>query len=190
MKVGPRETIVFALLLAFLAGAYLLGFRRLAQQRAFYVTDLDRKRTTLTALAQHSASIAQLETQLGELHGAIDLFERKLPRQREVDRILNDVWELGKHNDLRPRSVRPLKSEQAGTCTEQPIELTFDGEFPGFLAFLRDLEASDRIVRVTQIELAKSSARTSSPKDERPPMTAKLTLNIYFEPETVAAAAN
>lgn len=182
MKLGVRELCVFVLLLGFLAGAYLLGFRRLQEQRAFYQRDIAAKHTMLASLAASSASVTELESRLGELKTAVNLFERKLPKEKEVDQILSDVWKLGEKHSLRAQSVRPLRVDRAGACSEQPIELVFEGPFSGFANFVRELESSERIVRITEIDLRRVS-------EANKPMQAKLTLNIYFEPDSTATAA-
>lgn len=181
MKLGIREIFIFALLLGFLAGSYLLGFRRLQAQRAFYQRDIEAKRATLVTLAASTATVADLEAQLGSLGEAVNVFERKLPKQKEVDQILAEVWKLGEKHALRAQSVKPLRVDRAGACSEQPIELAFEGSFVGFHGFLRELESSDRIVRVTEIDVRNAT-------EEKKPMSAKLTLNIYFEPDTQASA--
>ena len=182
MKLGFRELFVFVLLLGFLSGAYFLGFKRLQDQRAYYAADIEKKQQTLLALSESSATISQLEAELGALQSSVRIFEKKLPREKEVDQILTDVWQLAERNALRTTSVKPLKTDKAGAANEQPIEITFDGEFSGFAQFLRALEASDRIIRVTQLELRKILT-------DGKPMQAKLVLNIYFEADQTVASA-
>lgn len=182
MKLGVREFCLFALLLGFLGGAYWLGFRRLQEQRTFYQRDIAAKHTMLAALAASSASVTELETRLTKLRESVTRFERKLPKQKEVDQILSDVWKLGEKHSLRAQSVRPLRVDRAGACSEQPIELAFEGPFNGFAGFLRELESSERIVRITELDLKTAT-------DSKKPMQAKLTLNIYFEPESSETAA-
>ena len=179
MKLGIRELLLVALLLGFLAGSYMLGFRRLQAQREFYRNDIRQKREMLTTLSNSTASVAQLETQLESLRETVNIFERKLPKQKEVGQILSDVWQLGEKHSLRRESVKPLRVDRAGVCSEQPIELVFQGPFMGFYGFLRALENSDRIIRVTDIDLRKIG-------DANKPMQAKLTLSIYFEPDGAA----
>jgi type IV pilus assembly protein PilO len=174
MKLGFRELFVFVLLLGFLGGAYFLGFKRLQAQRAYYAADIEKKQQTLRALTESAATLTQLEEELAALQESVKVFERKLPREKEVDQILTDVWQLAEQNALRATSVKPLKTDKAGVANEQPIELAFDGEFYGFSRFLQALEASDRIIRITQLELRKIT-------DSGKPMQAKLVLNIYFE---------
>ena len=181
MKLGIREIFVFVLLLGFLAGSYLLGFRRLQDQRAFYRKDIESKREMLVTLAASAATVSELESQLGTLGESIAVFERKLPKQKEVDQILAEVWKLGEKHTLRAQSVKPLRVDRAVACSEQPIELVFEGSFPGFHGFPRELESSDRIVRVTEIDLRRLA-------ESNKPMQAKLTLNIYFEPDAHASA--
>ena len=167
MKLGIREIFILVL---------MLGFRRLQEQRAFYQRDIESKRETLVTLAASSATVMELESQLTDLGEAVSVFEKKLPKQKEVDQILSEVWKLGEKHALRAQSVKPLKVDRAGACSEQPIELAFEGDFPGFHGFLRELESSDRIVRVTKIDLR-------NVEQGKKPMQAKLTLNIYFEPD-------
>lgn len=174
MKLGFRELFIFVLLLGFLGGAYFLGFKRLQEQREYYAADIAKKQQTLSALAQSSATLIELESELGALQESVRVFEKRLPREKEVDQILAEVWKLAEQNSLRATSVKPLKTDKAGTSNEQPIEITFDGAYPGFEQFLHELEASDRIIRVTQLELRKIT-------DEKHSMQAKMVLNIYFE---------
>jgi Tfp pilus assembly protein PilO len=183
MKLGFRELFVFVLLLGFLAGAYFLGFKRLQEQRAYFTADIEKKQKTLRALAESSATLVQLEQELAALQSSVHIFEKKLPREKEVDQILGDVWQLAEQNALRATSVKPLKTDKAGTSNEQPIEITFDGEFSGFARFLQSLEASDRIIRITQLELRKTT-------NVAKPMQAKVVLNIYFEADQTVAKAD
>ena len=107
MRLGFRELIVFVLLLGFLGGAYFLGFRRLQDQRVYYTHDIEKKQQTLRALAQSSATLTQLEAELASLQTSVRLFERKLPREKEVDQILSEVWKRAEENSLRTTSVKP-----------------------------------------------------------------------------------
>lgn len=183
MKLGLRELIVFLLLLGFLGGSYVLGFKRVQIQRAFYQKDIHQKQETLTTLTRSAATLADLEAQLGKLQETITVFERKLPKQKDVGQVLEDVSTLCRKHGLRSASVKPLKAERAGGCSEQPIELAVDGPFPGFFAFLGELESSDRIIRITQLDIRKIT-------DEKGPMQAKLTISIYFEPDPQQSTAS
>lgn len=182
MKIGIRECFVFTLLLGFLGGAYFLGFKRLQEQRAFYTSDINQKQETLSIVAQSSATLAQLEAELSGLQNTVRAFEKKLPREKEVDQILGDVWTMAEDHALRTTSVKPLKADKAGTANEQPIEMTFEGEYPGFERFLQALEASDRIIRITLLEVRKIT-------DGQKPMQVRMVLNIYFEADKTASAA-
>lgn len=183
MKLGFRELFVFVLLLGFLSGSYFLGFKRLQAQREYYAADIQKKQQTLGALAESSATLTQLEAELTALQSSVRLFEKKLPREKEVDQILSDVWQIAEQSALRATSVKPLKTDKAGAANEQPIEITFDGDYSGFARFLQALEASDRIIRITQLELRKIT-------EAGKPMQAKMVLNIYFEADKTLAQAN
>jgi len=182
MKLGIREFAVFVLLLGVLAGAYVLGFSRLQQQQVALRADIQTKRATLEDLRTTAAAAKEIGQQLDRLSTSLDYFEQRLPRQKEVDQILQEIWKLAEANSLSTKSVRPMKIERGPRCSEQPIELMFEGYYPGFNKFMKNLEALNRITRVTQMSLIRVDRSDA-------PMKIKMTLIIFYEPDAPAMAS-
>lgn len=113
---------------------------------------------------------------------AITFFESKLPQEKEVDKILKEVWQMAEANSLQTRTIKTMKSERGASYSEQPIQMNLSGDFNGFYEFLLQLEKLPRITRVTQMKLEKISDRDGE-------MQAQMTLSIFFEPDTGRAAA-
>ena len=57
-----------------------------------------------------------------QLRNAIDLYEERLPTQREVESILREVWELADKHDLTPKSVRTDKIQTTANYAELPTQ--------------------------------------------------------------------
>ncbi|HEX8521873.1 MAG TPA: type 4a pilus biogenesis protein PilO [Tepidisphaeraceae bacterium] len=180
MKIGFREIIFLTLMAALLAVAFLF-LKKTDQKRQRLLTDIRTEQAAITNLRTATAGIADLGKKLDELQQAITFFESKLPQEKEMDKILKEVWQMAEANSLQTKTIRTLKSERAATFSEQPISLSLSGDFNGYYSFLLQLEKLPRLTRVTSMRLEKISDREGE-------MTAQMQLSIFFEPDAVAAA--
>ena len=99
-----------------------------------------------------------------------------------MDKVLTEVSQLAEANSLSTRTVKTLKSERSAGYSEQPIEMTLSGDFNAFYLFLQQLEKLPRLTRVTGMALNKINDRDGE-------MDARVTLSIFFEPDSGAANA-
>jgi type IV pilus assembly protein PilO len=175
MKIGIREILFLAALFALLGGAWFIFSDRSAA-RTQRLAGMEAKQVKLANLRQSIAGIDDLGRKIEELQQAIHFFESKLPQEKEVDKILKDVWDFADANNLQTRTIRTLRGERAANYSEQPIQMNLSGDFQGFYTFLLELEKLSRITRVTQMNLTKINDRNGA-------MEAQLTLSIFFEPE-------
>jgi type IV pilus assembly protein PilO len=181
MKFGIRELIFVILIIGVLGLAYPV-FARAKAKRESLKKDTATKRTALANLKQATAGIEDVEKKIEELQNAISFFEKKLPAEKEVDKVLKEVWQMAEANSLQTKTVKTLKSDKGPNYSEQPISMTLSGDFNGYYAFLLQLEKMPRITRVSQMKLEKISDRDGE-------MTANMILSIFFEPDAAAAAA-
>jgi type IV pilus assembly protein PilO len=176
MKFGLREILFFALMVGLVVSSVFVVNKSRAKLD-WYVTDTKQKKKVLDDLKQSTAGIVDWNQKIAELKQAISFFEGKLPQEKEIDKILKEVWQMAEANALQTRSVKTLKTERAASYSEQPIEMALSGDFNGFYVFLQQLENMPRITRVTHMNLSKITDRDGS-------MQAKVTLSIFFEPDT------
>jgi type IV pilus assembly protein PilO len=139
--------------------------------------DVTAKKKELNDLRQATAGIEDVGRKTAELKQAIMFFESKLPQEKEIDKILKEVCQKAEENALQLKTVKTMKIERSANYSEQPIEMTLAGDFGGFYSFLLQLEKLPRITRITNMNLTKIT-------DKEGTMTAKLTLSIFFEPDT------
>ena len=96
-----------------------------------------------------------MNVKIDELSSAIKFFEQKLPQEKDVGDILQQVWDMAKTNSLQSKTVKPDKAETGPNYSELPIQMSLSGDFKGFYAFLQQLERMPRITRVTNMALSK-----------------------------------
>jgi len=184
MHFGPRTLLFVILLLAMPIAAYMLLFKPLNAQKEDAIKDTRVKEQKLVDLAGAMARTKDLPGEIESLKKAIALLESRLPEEKEMDRVLQEIWEKAKANKLNVKSVRNGKAVQGPNYSEQPIKMEITGPFyPGFYKFLSDVEALPRLTKISEMKLEGDEKVVGSVK-------AELTMTIYFEAngEKVAVA--
>jgi type IV pilus assembly protein PilO len=176
MRFGFRELIFIALIIG-LATASGFVLKKSVDKKDRLAKEVESRKKELNDLKQATAGIEDVGRKTAELKQAIQFFESKLPQEKEIDKILKEVWQTAEANALQIRTVKTLRAEKAANYSEQPIEMTLAGDFNGFYSFLLQLEKLPRITRITQMNLSKMSEREGM-------MQARLTISIFFEPDT------
>lgn len=177
MKFGTREIVFVLLLLAMPVAAYVFVFRPRNVQIAEARVEIQQKQAKLEQLNRATRNILDLGEEIDKLSETIELFEQKLPAQREVEVILKQVWEMAAKHRLTPKSVRTDKPVVSAGYAEQPIVMVINGNFDGFYSFLLDLEKLRRITQMPQMKLEKMK------NDQEGQMEAMVVLSIYFDPQ-------
>jgi type IV pilus assembly protein PilO len=181
MRFGFRELIFVIAMFGLLGSSYLLVFQKSAAKRAQLQADYEAKQRALANLSHATAGVENLGAKIDELQKAIAFFESKLPKEKEVDIILREIWQMAEANSLQTRTVKTPRSERATGYSEQTIQMSLSGDFRGFYSFLLALEKLPRITRVTTMELKKIDQQDGA-------MTAEVTLSIFFEPDTAVGS--
>lgn len=182
MKLGIRELLFVCVMVGLLACTYLFVFKKSAARRAELAAEIERKQTALSNLTQATAGVEDLTKMVSDLEEAIRFFDSKLPQEKEVDKILKEVWQMAEANSLTTKTIRTLAGDRNASYSELPIQLGLSGNFYGFYSFLQQLEKLPRITRVTTMDLIKINDRDGD-------MQALVTLSIFFEPAGRPAAA-
>jgi type IV pilus assembly protein PilO len=182
MQFGLREATFILLLLAMPVAAYFFVFQPRATQISEARTEIASKQGKLRELEAATKSIEDLGDEIDKLREAIELFEKKLPAQRDVEVVLRDVWRLAAENNLTPKSVRTDKIVDSAQYAELPIKMTIIGDFSGFYTFLQELEKLPRITRTPSMKLEKLDKGEGE-------MQADMVLSIFFEGDNRRASA-
>src|SRR3954468_2848017 len=100
MKFGLREIVFVKLMVGLLVATYFLVYTKGAARRETLSAEISSKQTALANLKSSTAGIDDMGHKIDELQKAIAFFEGKLPQEREMDKILTEVSEKVKSNNL------------------------------------------------------------------------------------------
>jgi type IV pilus assembly protein PilO len=183
MKFGIRELLLFVVMVGLLGCSYVFVFKKMDQNRLALAQQVQQKQKALTDLRDATAGVESLDQKINDLQKTILFFDSRLPAEREVDTVLKEVWQMAQDNALQTRTVKTLPTESIASVRRQPIEMSLSGDFRGFYSFLLALEKLPRLTRVTDMDLQKINERDGE-------MTAKVTLSIFFEPDSAPAGTS
>lgn len=166
MKIGIREIVFFAVLVATPAGAWWFVFRPNGARNSAMVAEIEARQAKLQKINAATATIGDAKAEIEALEEAIQFFRSKLPSEKEMDKVLREVWRLAEENQLSTKSIRTLNSDgsnslladPAGPYAEQPISMKLEGPFNGFYGFLLALESQSRIMRLRKMKVVKLTA--------------------------------
>lgn len=185
MKFGLREAVFTVLLMAIPAGAWWFVFRPNNARNAQRLEQIQAKREKLKDLNHATATIGDLKREIVSLEKAIRFLESRLPDEKEIDKVLREIWKLAEANRLKTNSIRTLKwrADKAFTAksapqAELPIEVRLEGDFRGFYTFLQAVENQPRIMRIRKMTLEQAAKAPTGH------VQATFEMSIFFERET------
>ena len=186
MKIGIREIVFIVVLTAIPVGAWWFVFRPADARDDEMIKQIETRQQKLQSLNLATATIGDLKVEISSLGEAIKFFRSKLPGEKEIDKVLQEVWRLAETNKMTTKSIRTLKStpsavtltEPSGPYAEQPISLELEGTFVGFYGFLLALETQPRIMRIQQMDIKKI------PEKGEGYIQVDCTISVFFERST------
>ncbi len=182
MQFGSREVIFLIVLLAVPVASYFYVFKPRNHEIRQAQIEVENKQAKLDNLREVTEKIDDIGLAIEQGRAAIQLVEAKLPSARDVEVILEDVWELAASSHLSVKSIKSDKPVPAAGYMEQPLKISMEGRFEGFYTFLLALENLPRITRIHELKLErKGTGRSGKDDDPSGVMKADFVLSIYFE---------
>ena len=156
-------------------GGYLLAIRPIDQRRALVAADTQRLRGALANLNRSTSAISDSSQRASQVSQAIDRFETRLPAGGQMDKVLEEVWQLAQANSLQTKTVRTPAVQRNGGYSEQTMDLSLSGDFGGFYQFLLQLEDAKHVIRIRKMHVGGIN-------DHDGEIQADLTLGVFFKP--------
>ncbi len=183
MRFGPREVVFLIVLLVVPVASYFYVFKPRNHEIKQAQIEVENKQAKLDNLREVTEKIDDIGLAIDQGRAAIQLVEAKLPSARDVEVILEDVWELAASSRLTVKSIKSEKPVPAAGYMEQPLKISMEGRFDGFYTFLLALESLPRITRIHELKLdrKKSGGRSGNDDDPSGVMKIEFVLSIYFE---------
>jgi Tfp pilus assembly protein PilO len=179
---GLQEFLVFGLMLGILGGAWQVGFKRLGEQREAIRERIREKQDVLDVITASGKTADKLDAEIAKLRADIDQFDQRIPKTKSEYSVQQDLSRIATRCGVTITSTKPLNIVKGPRCHELPIELVFTGDFSAFYDFLREVESLERITRIHQLQVGRN-------EDPLKPTTGKVTISIFYEPESLASAA-
>ena len=189
MKFGLRELIFLVVLIAVPAVSLLYVFQPRNREIDQKMKQITEKRASLELVAKVNQEIKDMEKAIIDGQELIGIVYDKLPGERGVEDILEQVWEITDQNALTVKSVKTEKPKTSSNYSELPLKMVVEGNFDGFYQFLLELENIPRITRIKDMKVeGKERTRKEGGGGRTGEMKAEFVLSIYFEPRTGPSA--
>ncbi len=184
MRFGQPQLLFFFVLLAVPIASFIYVFKPRNDEIRQAKKEIEGKQGKLDKLAAIQQQLKDVGLAIERGRESIELIEAKLPSQRDVEGILEQVWQLASRNGLVQKSVKGERPVAAAGYKELPLKVVMEGEFGGFYAFLLELENLQRITRLHKLRLRTTGTKDGGPSRGGTPagwMKIEFTLSIYFQ---------
>lgn len=182
MKLGAREGLIGAVLLAIPLSSWWLVFRPQNIAIDAAKRDVAHKRDLLEKLKTYTSKNQDLVKANEDMDRRIHAVEDRLPSDKEVDNIVRQVSDVAVSCRLQSPTVANVKPRQEAMYMEQPLDMTLSGDWNGFYDFLSRVEQLPRITRISNMILRRDEKGDGN-------MKAEFTLSIYYQQSAANAAA-
>ncbi|MDP6987662.1 MAG: type 4a pilus biogenesis protein PilO [Phycisphaerales bacterium] len=195
MNTTARKVGFIAVLLGIPLTAWYVIFRPQNADIAEAMQKITTQQHQLDRISRLAERIPDLEAALATGEKLVQQVEAQLPRRRDVEGVLENIWQIAERNGMQVRSVKTKPPVPSAVYMELPLEVSMDGPFEGFYRFLLELETMPRITRLSQMSIQEAGLKIRGPQQELPPgsIATQFTLSIYFAdavPEIAAAGGS
>ncbi len=180
MNFGIRESIFLVILLAVPAASFFYVFKPRNNEIRNAVVEIEQKERRLNELELVTQKIEDIGLEIEKGREAIDKIHEKLPKERDVAVILEQVTDVAANTGLTVKSFKTKKAENAGAYNEIPLEMVIQGEFDGFYEFLLRVEQLPRITQIHTMKIFRNKNVGRTPGEQVGSMRAEFTLSIFY----------
>ena len=120
-------------------------------------------RADLAVSQRESSEVAGLKAQVARYQDKIESYEKMLPVEQEIPKLLGDLSNKAKAANVKIVGITPLQSKQEASSAieiyqEIPILINARSGYHELGKFLSDLENSDRFMKVADINIKENRA--------------------------------
>lgn len=174
MNGNVRKLIFFVIIMGMTYSSYVYMIKPANGELALQQEKLEQKFKKLRELETAPTVLEDVNAQLARLEGSINILESKLPPQKDIHTVLQDITVIAQSNGLVPKTIRTLKQKYNNGYVEQPIKMELNGDFESYYSFLLSLEKLDRITKIREMTIKRDAK-------EEGVMKANFTISIFFQ---------
>jgi len=155
-----KQTLLIgvAIFLAIMIAYGYIFFRPHAGELMALFSKLSNLKLELSSAKTDIATKPMLEKTKASLLSKIDYYEKQLPEQKEIPKILESLSEIAIGAGVKIIAIKPAESSVEGAIyQEMPIQIKAKCGYHQLGRFINSLETGDRFMKVTDINLASNA---------------------------------
>lgn len=145
--------VVLLLTAAIFTGFYFLGYRKIQDEITATNSQLRKTQDELKHARELNAGIEALRSESQEMEHLVEVFEKRLPEEREIPELLGRFERLGGEIGLRVQ-LSSLPTRTSGNMEIIPYKAVAFGQFHQIATFINMLERDERYLKVTDLDIA------------------------------------
>lgn len=169
--IGKDNLIICSIVLSLVLAAILFVYAPQGRKMRALETELATQKQTLESDAAKAAVVPDMMRQVQEMKNRYKNFDRRLPKQKELDGFLREITGNLAQEKLVNQLMQigdPSKTEHFNTL---PIAMKFQGSYLALGSFLKRLDSMERLTRIQKLTIQ---------TDPKTGVNIDMQMNIYF----------
>jgi len=156
---------------------YLFGHRPASARATAVAGEIQKREAELAAAEARARDLTVVETEVERLSARLERFDKRLPSQRNFVRELNafthDISQLAQQSSIKKINWVPGVIRRSELFSEQPIMLSFEGDFLSVFTFLQQVESMPRLARVRKLTMTSKDSKVGQ-------VDVQASISLYF----------
>jgi len=157
-KIKPYLPLIIVVVVTILFFSYIF----MPQRRKLNVLgfEVKNKRQVFLVVEKNSGNIGNLKAEIAQLEKRVTSLEERLPEQIKANLLIDTLKDITEQAKLKFVSIEPqdtkkyeLAADQKQIYLEFPILLRLKSGYHEITRFVRDIEASKRLMKVSDLEI-------------------------------------
>jgi Tfp pilus assembly protein PilO len=170
--VGRVQATLAGVTLCGLVAFYFFAYRPLTADAADLSVQIAAVEKNLRKNEEDAKDLDKIKREVLRLRDQFTR-SRQLPNQQDLPKFLRDIDQLSQASKLQKFRSEPEAQKKQELCSELPISLMFQGNFPDVASFLRQAEELPRMTRTRRLVVKGRDAKTGS-------VDVQLSMSIFF----------
>ncbi len=152
MKITKVDIVAAATITVSLAVSFLF-INKQVKDYAYLKGKENKMAQELTTHKDTSQWIEGVEREIELIRIRLDEFDRRLPRRKEIDNFLRQIWRIAGGTGIGINVIQPKTLEDDELYSSLPVHIEAVGRFPDFYSFIYELDRIPRLSTVNSLSI-------------------------------------
>jgi len=150
-----------AILLLLIFGGFFMMIRGQEKALSSIDSEIAALQSQISLAKQVAAQRDSLEERIVRIEQQISDFEGRLPSRREIPRLLDSFQAVASSSGIQYQRIVAEAPQSQGLYEKLPFRINARGRYPQFGEFLKNLEFSERFIKVEDITMSQEAEGVS-----------------------------